>query len=738
MSKVKNINNHLLPFLNKYFEKKFKDLKNSWYLDNNLNLYKIKLYEDGYSITSGSEYPENIEKLPDNRSYCKLDLFLKKVNRSNYVSDNNSIFKFSFINNTNVYHYILDSVKEDSEKFSEFQIDSKKRKRTYSEDYQVKSDDIDWTKMVSASKVRNYLLNDTLIDWLSEYNITNINQNIKNNLPNSHTFSECFNNTMVDEFTKHIMEQGILFEREVIKLLSNKHKLVQASESFQAREKRNFDYTKELMREGIPIIYQAVLHDYENKTYGCPDLLVRSDYINKIFNQDVIEESKTKCNNLILGVDFYYIVVEIKHSTLHFNVDFKTLRNRDSIPAYKGQLYIYNEALSNIQGYNPNKAFIIGKMWSWKENTGTNFLEKLGVVDFNDFDSNFIQQTKDAIAWVLRVRSEGNKWKLTPVPSIPELYPNMNNEKDGHWKNIKKELASNINEITCLWMCGIKNRLNAHSNNITSYKDSDCNSDSLGFKDGNIYKTLNKIIDINRNDDTLISPEIIQKKLIDNKSWRNINRHSLEFYLDYETMNSNIGRVIIDNNNIGYQDNQFIFQIGVGYIKNNKWVYKSFLAPTNDLIGEISMINNFWDYIKKVKTEENKEEEHFVHWYGAEPISYKKLQKRVSSIGMKLPDKKFLDLYKLFREEPITLNGSLNFSLKSVAKAMKKNGMIKTNWDSNNPCSNGLNAMLLAHKVYLEEKSISENNVVINNIIHYNEVDCKVLWEIISYIRNNH
>lgn len=217
-----------------------------------------------------------------------------------------------------------------------------------------------------------------------------------------------------------------------------------------------------------------------------------------------------------------------------------------------------------------------------------------------------------------------------------------------------------------------------------------------------------------------------------------MHQDSLEFYLDYETMNSNLGHILVEDNNIGYQNNQFIFQIGVGYSRKGKWVYKSFLASTNDLVGEVTMIKQFWEYIEEVKKEEKSQKAHFVHWYNAEPISYKKLQQRVRSVGTNIPDKDFFDLYQLFREEPITINGSLNFSLKSVAKAMNKNKLIKTNWDSTNPCSNGLNAMLLAHKAYKESKGpVSDNNVIMYNIIHYNQVDCKVLWEIITYLRNN-
>ena len=740
MSKINNITKYIIPFLNKVFEKDLIHVTNSWYLDNRKNLYKILLYEDNYLISSDTEYPE-VNDISDNK-YINLNIYLKKVNRSEFISNKESFTKFSFSIKNNVYHYLCDNFIQEDKIFSSFQIDSRKRKRSYSEDEikrNKKYKEVNWAKMVSASKVRNYLLNDTLIDWLNEYNVTSIDSDISKIKPVSSSSVSMFReNDNVDEFTKHIMEQGNIFEKEVIKILSKKIKIVQASESFQARETRNFRYTVELMKEGVPVIFQGVLHNYENKTYGCPDLLVRSDYLNKLFNQELLDNEELKNNGVLLGGDYYYVVVDIKHSTLHFNVDSKTLRNRDSVPAYKGQLYIYNQALSKIQGHNPMKAFILGKTWQCKDRTGTNFLEKLGVIDYSGFDSNFVDQTEDAIKWVLRVRQEGYKWKLLPLPSIPELYPNMNNERDGSWKVLKKELADNINEITSLWMCGVKNRIIAHGNKIYSYKDEECSSDLLGFKPGKVYHTLNQIIEINRNENNLIIPGNINTNMIGNLEWRTINESSLEFYLDYETMNSNLGEIFIENDNIGYQNNQFIFQIGLGYEKNKKWIYKSFVAPTNDLTGEFKMINSFWKYVKEIMEKQNKETCHFVHWYNAEPISYNKLQKRISSLGSSLPNKIFLDLYQLFRVEPIAVNGALNYSLKSIAKAMNKHNLIKTSWDSRNPCSNGLNAMLLAHKAYKDTKEImDEKNLIMKDIIHYNEVDCKVLWEIINYLREN-
>jgi hypothetical protein len=748
MSKVNNIKKHLLPFLTKVLDTRLSNVSNLWFEDIRNNLFKLNIFEDGYMISSNSDYPENADK----NFYNNVNIYLKKVSRSDYVNNKDSLFKFGFIMNNSVYHYIFSDFENLHERFDNFQVESRKRKRKYSEGLdeqtqekqkQVKKNNkntINWSQMVSASRVRNYMLNDTLVDWLSEYNVNSIDADVsKVKSKSTSSFMAFKENDNIDEFTKHIMDQGNAFEKEVVKLISKKIKVVQASESFQAREIRNFNYTKKLMNDGVPVIFQAVLHDYEGQTYGCPDLIVRADHLNKLFNQELLSNEELKYKGKKLKGNHYYVVVDIKHSTLHFNVDRTTLRNKDSVPAYKGQLFIYNQALAKIQGHNPMKAFILGKMWSWKDRVGTNFLENLGTIDYSNFDNNYIQQTTDAIQWILRVRNEGHKWKLQPLPSIPELYPNMNNERDGVWHGIKKQLADSINEITSLWMCGVKNRITAHNNMIYSYKDKDCCAELLGFKKGKVSKTLDQIIEINRRETTQVLPSKISLENIGTKNWRNIHENSLEFYLDFETMNSNLGKVLVEDQNIGYMSDMFIFQIGLGYCKNNKWVYKSFLAEKNDIMSELKMINSFWQFVDKVKKEMKMKECHFVHWYPAEPICYRKLQQRIMRCGSKLPELNCMDLYQLFRHEPITVNGALNFSLKSIAKSMNSHKLIKTSWDSTNPCSNGLNAMLLAHKAYKDASGpLDDTNVIMHNIIHYNLVDCKVLWEILCYLRENH
>jgi uncharacterized membrane protein len=75
--------------------------------------------------------------------------------------------------------------------------------------------------------------------------------------------------------------------------------------------------------------------------------------------------------------------------------------------------------------------------------------------------------------------------------------------------------------------------------------------------------------------------------------------------------------------------------------------------------------------------------------------------------------------------------------------------MIKTKWES--MFKNGIQAMNEAISVYkfldfyknISKKDrhvhVYEKNIkLLNDIIDYNQTDCKVLWEIINYLRNNH
>lgn len=595
-----------------------------------------------------------------------------------------------------------------------------------------KADLIDWGNMVAASSIRNYMLNDPLLDFLKEYNINSLSD-VPSRIPNSKSNA----NYHIDIFTKHIMDSGIEFENELIELIKKSHKVVKVADFIHSKKPEKFQETINLMKQGVPIIYQGVLHDYENKTFGIPDLIVRSDYINKLMGYNVISDEEASLGSPNLKIPYHYKIIDIKHSNIPLRADGTHIMNSESIPAYKGQIYIYTVALNKVLGVEINKGYIWGKKYTW-ESCGvkydeTNFLNKLGVIDYDNIDSEYVTQTKNAVEWICTLRNEGSNWKLLPIPCRGELFPNMKNEKDGQWRKLKNELNNAICEITNVWYCGIKRRQAAHSHQVYGWNDPKCNSKIMGFTPGKIASTVDQILSINRQTEDLIRPGLIT---YDRKNWKNTKSDTVEFYLDFETLNSNFGSIIKDGI-ISYDSNQFIFMIGVGYSKNSQWIFKTFLLKSKTIESEMLMFTEFMDYIKAVLKTENKSKAKMYHWSFAEVGAYNSFKTRHSNKKISDSHISFYDLNKVFINEPVTVRGALDFSLKTIAKALNKHQLIDSVWDTSSPCSNGLNAMILANNLYEKNPIDVDQEPIMKEIIYYNEIDCKVMWEIHNLIREN-
>jgi predicted RecB family nuclease len=620
---------------------------------------------------------------------------------------------------------------------------------------------INWKYMISASSVRNYMLNDPLIDYLKEYNITKIqdihvhnvskkkqrckqmknitkmNNKTSNNKPNK-------NKT----FLQHILDGGVQFESDIIDIIKKNHKIVKVAEYTDIHNEEKYQETINLMMKGIPIIYQGLLYNLENNTYGLPDLLVRSDYINKLFDYEVITKQEAKLPSPNLNIPYHYKVIDIKHSLINLKADGIHILNSDCIPAYKGQLYIYTSALNSILGVNINKAFIWGKKYVYtckkEKHIITNNMKKVGIIDYDTTDDEFVTLTNNAIEWLLDMKKNGKDWQLLPTPSKPELYPNMKNDMNSSFHHIKSELNEQLKDITSIWNCGYKKRIIAHQSNIYSWDDKRLNAKIMGFDaKSKVGKTIDKILNINRQEEDIIQPE---KVTYDRLNWFNKSQDTQEFYLDFETLNDT------NQNNSLNQNNTLIFMIGLGYMdKSGEWIFKCFVMKEKNKSSELEMFNDFYSYINNILINNNKTHSKFYHWSNAEVTMYNDFLKRNNNLNnnLNIVNHTFYDLNKVFVQEPIVVKDALNFSLKTIAKALHKNGLIQSIWDNNNECSNGLNAMIMAMNLY-DERNIINNNKskkrkficdiedeeIMKNIIHYNSIDCKVLWEIHELMRS--
>lgn len=586
-----------------------------------------------------------------------------------------------------------------------------------------------WDDWVSATKIRNYVMDDPILDWLDLYQ------------PRTYGKSNMF--------AHFIMQRGNEFEQNIIEIIQQDHwdDFVHIAMDHQARSSKKFDETCAAIKNGVPIIYKGVLHDEKTKLYGIPDLIVRSDYLSKIFNH--VKKYKKP---------YHYVIIDIKLKKLHLRVNKKTLSTTPLVNTFRSQLYIYTRMLNKLQERKSSKAYILGNGWKYKQRgimySSANPFDRPGVINFN---AEISKKTRDAVVWIRDVRKFGKEWSINP-PSIPELYPNMCNSYDQQWRHIKNKIAADIKEITSLWNCGPKNRRLANENGVYGWDDDACIADALGHSGTKTAGTLQAILDVNQGNFTgqhvyeyqnnntkrerarymsdinevsngLMEPEKISSDMYD---FRRCSKQDL--FVDFETVPNIIS---------GLGD--IIFMIGVGWITDHKytttgrkskkkqrlekithgdgkWNYTCFIVNDLNYKEESKMLKNFNEFAKKFH------EPRMFHWGHFEKTQYSRSIMRHNIYV----NHNWCDLLALFKAEPIVVRGALNFSIKSIGKAMYLNGMISTIWKGD--VTDGLDAAVQIFQHFNKKMDSSRMQCVKK----YNEVDVKIMWEMLVYIRKNH
>lgn len=540
---------------------------------------------------------------------------------------------------------------------------------------------------INATDTRNYILKDTLVDWLK------------------FTEKKDKTNNKINDF---ILEKGKEFEKDIVDYIDKNILKIHTVSSHITDE--SCKKVIELMRQGVPIIHSAPFKNKKNKTKGVIDFLIRSDMIHKLC-LNISLSNLEKSTGCLFSNSYHYIVIDIKFSTLPLRSDGIHLLNYGSFPAYKSQLWIYTQSLKHLQGYIPNYAFILGRRNRFttkgEKKINLDCFDKFGKIDFNGIDSEYKTKTYEAINWLKKLYNYGNQWKINP-PTIRELYPNMCIDS-GIWNHRKKEISDNIGEITQIWHCGVKNREKAFENGILSWKDEKCNSELLGIK-GKRAIIIDKILSINKQDKVNIYPEKISTTIYD---WR---KEDNEVFVDFETFTD----IFSETNTLPLQEKtNFIFMIGIYYKNGEVWNYKNFISEKNDKENQNKIIDEFVKFLINLKSPK------IWHWHAEEMIWGKTENKTVFNWN---------DLSKLFKEEPIVIKNCFNFGLKEISKAMFNHKMITTKLESE--CNCGLDASIKAWEVYSKTQDI-KNEPIIKDIAKYNEFDVKVLCDILNFLRKN-
>ncbi len=630
-------------------------------------------------------------------------------------------------------------------------IRKSKRKRENQSQLSSKTE-INWAEWNSATSTKNFMMDDTFLDYV-KYDKKSVTKQYPELIRSS---TKQANNPT--SFVRNIMDLGIEFEDKVIQLLMgdmNPKNIINIHGDVNARSLICYNNTIKAMNDGIPFIYQGVVRNYKNKTYGVPDLIIRSDWLNRFLENDVYTSAEMKVaasglkSKLVkfrkksrrVKPKYHYVIVDVKYKTLSLRSDGKHLRNDGNIKAYKSQLLIYTDALEQMQGYNPGCAFILGSKWKYEscgiKHEGNTCFGTMGKIDYKKLDISYIKKTKDALKWLNLVKKEGHKWDLTqrPLPR-PELYPNMCNQMDFPYHHVKAKFAEDVDEISLLWYIGPNERRNAHKVGVYTWKDPKCTPEVLGMKGQKRPIVLNRILETNRNSIHTIRPKYFEKNLGD---WKQTK--SIELFVDFEMNNC----VFQDFGGLPNFDNKTrIFMIGAGYIDpvSNVWVYKQFTVDKINANNEKKICSDFLYFVEVLKRKYKVSNIPVYHWSKAEVSCWNRAADRYQhTVSLLFSNIEWVDLHLIFQGEPVGIKGCLNYSLKTIAKVFHKNNFIKTIWNQDSSCVNGADAAVEAYKIQQEceaKNIIFTDHPQTEDIIKYNEVDCKVLQEMLYYIRKHH
>lgn len=592
----------------------------------------------------------------------------------------------------------------------------------------------DWTQWVSATATRNHVLGDPLLDWLNLYGT-------ENGFERDEELQAYDRRT---DFTEFIFEQGSRFEVAVLEHLGRLTTVVTiASERGDVRDLRVAQRTFDAMRGGAPVIYQGVLWDAEHRTYGMPDLLVRSDVLLQLFPGSLtVREAHTTAPGLGVA-QVHYRVVDVKFSTLHFSAD-GSLGNSGSAPAYKVQLYIYNRALGRIQGFEPEAAFVLGRGWEQTAgritSRGVSCMQRLAAVGPSTTLARgrpIAEATREACQWIREVRSNGRMWRLLPDPTRSELYPNSGNQQDGPWHAAKRRIAEELEDLTLLWQVGVPGRATGHRAGVYRWRDERCTPAMVGITGPTRPAVLQALMDVNR---TTEGPAVRPPRIRAAESeWR--AKPALEFYVDFETVSD----LADDLSRFPERGGQvMIYMIGCGHVEENEWRFECFVARDLTELSETSIIDSWLDHMDVVRRRVAPEGDspRVIHWSPAEVSNFEKAYNsaRARHNDKDWPSPRWFDfLNRVVKAEPVVVRGAMAFGLKAFARGMHEHGFIKTLWEDGP--ADGLGAMVGAWWCQGEAKRTDaplKSVDLMKEIIEYNEVDCRVMMEAVRYLREHH
>ncbi len=435
----------------------------------------------------------------------------------------------------------------------------------------------------------------------------------------------------------------------------------------------------------------------------------------------------------------HYRPIDLKFHTFDLTADGHVTGSADQL-AYGVQVWIYAEALGRVQGYVASSAYLLGRTLQQGENRGEGCLERLARVDMERWLQNrkttIEQLARDSVDWIRRLRTAGAAWQVLPKPSVSELYPHARNADDAPWHSAKRQIAEALRELTLLPAMNPERRSAAHAGGIRKWSDEGVSAARLGITSPAFAARVDAVVAANQASAPTVVPEEIQT----DGPWR--AAPTVEFHVDFETV-SNLDDDFTMLPRLGGQ--ALLIQIGCGHSgTDGSWIFRQWTVDALTVAEERRIIDGWIAHMAETCAAGGValDQARICHWSAAEPVNlesaYNAARVRHQDAGWPTPLPWFDVLERVIRAEPVAVTGAFNFGLKSIAKAMHAAGFISTTW-ADGP-ADGLGAMVTVWAAAREAAAtgtpLSAHPLIVE-IARYNEVDCRVMSEILGWLREH-
>jgi hypothetical protein len=594
----------------------------------------------------------------------------------------------------------------------------------------VPETEAEWNSWVAAGHTRNWVLGDPVLDWLR----------LHGGRAGFLRDDQRPNYDPRADFRRFVLEKGLAFEAGVMRVLQERVSVVRIAESVEdARAFAKARATVDALRSEAPVVAQAVLRNPARRTYGVVDLLVRSDLLASWFPELLsAEEAALPAPGLGL-TRFHYRPIDLKFHTFELTADGHVTGSADQL-AYAVQVWLYAEALGRVQGCAAPAAYLLGRTWEQGEHRGEGCLERLARVDLERWipnrETTIEQLAQDSVEWIRRLRTAGADWQVLPEPSVAELYPHARNADDAPWHSAKREIAEALRELTLLPAMNPAKRVAAHAGGIRRWSDDGVSAARLGITSPALAARADAVLAANQ----ASAPTVVPQRIQTDPAWR--AAASVEFHVDFETV-SNLDDDFTVLPRLGGQ--ALIVQIGCGQVApDGSWHFTQWSVDALTTAEERRIIDAWVNHMAATcaAARVRLDEARVCHWSAAEPVNFEsaynaaRIRHRDAPWPTSIPW--FDVLERVIRAEPVAVTGSFNFGLKWIAKAMHAAGFISTTW-ADGP-TDGLGAMVAtwfaAREAAATGTSLSAHPLMIE-VARYNEVDCRVMSEILGWLREH-